>query len=185
MLCCPHSCRHADIPESSICYTGALLDSVIKSAKKVQLFPKCSERFLLSGKGGMGRAVGRSSLLRGPEAPGCFPGCLCALHLHCLRIHRGPTVFHLYLFISYILQDTGQALLCLHPADPPGKPRKKIFPVLVQSPDHAHLALPSAAADSALETKNVTLRQKKMGFVGWEMSPPVLLSSFWKLKAWR
>lgn len=185
MLCCPSSYRHADIPESSICYTGALLDSVIKIGKEVQLIPKCRERFLLSGKGGMGKAVGRSSLLREPEAPGCFPGCLCALHLHYLRIHCGPTVFHLYLFTSYILQDTGQALLCLHPADPPGKPRRKIFPVLVQSPDHAHLALPSAAADCALETKNVTLRQKKMGLVGWEMSPPVLLSSLWKLKAWR
>lgn len=67
MLCCPSSYRHADIPESSICYTGALLDSVIKIGKEVELLPKCRECFLVSGKGSMGRAVGRSSLLRGPE----------------------------------------------------------------------------------------------------------------------
>lgn len=35
MLCCLLLHSHADIPESSICYTGALLESVIRTGKEV------------------------------------------------------------------------------------------------------------------------------------------------------
>lgn len=35
-----------DIPESSICYTGALLESVIRPGREVQLFPPCGWVFL-------------------------------------------------------------------------------------------------------------------------------------------
>lgn len=43
---------HADIPESSICYTGALLESVISTGQGVQLLPQWGCGFLREGRYG-------------------------------------------------------------------------------------------------------------------------------------
>lgn len=40
MLCCLLSHSHADIPEASICYMGALMESVIRTGQEVWLLPQ-------------------------------------------------------------------------------------------------------------------------------------------------
>lgn len=54
ILCCRLPCSHADIPESSICYMGALLESVIRTGQEVWLLPQWDCGFLKEGQYGEG-----------------------------------------------------------------------------------------------------------------------------------
>lgn len=54
MLCFLLLHSHADIPESSICYNGALLESVIRTGQKVWLVPQQGCGFLKEGLCGEG-----------------------------------------------------------------------------------------------------------------------------------